>query len=100
MAPPTREEIDAELDEWLGAYDESARKRELEGFKREVQSILADELVAFRESLRQEIRTELRLNLKTIYKQTQCVLREAAESAAMQTKVFVERLMIPSVEEE
>jgi hypothetical protein len=92
MAPPTKEEIDAELDEWLGAYDSSARKRELESFKREVQSILAEELTAFRESLRQEIKTELRLNLNTLHKQTQAVLRSAAESAANATKRYVEQL--------
>ena len=103
---PTKDEIDAEIDGWLADSEESRRLRQ-KAMRREIDEALAHfraelktELEVFREALRQEIKTELRLNLKTIYKQTQCVLREAAESAALQTKTYVQMLCQNPVIEE
>ena len=103
------ETLDADrvIDSWIDA--EEARRitmrrdveEQMDVFKHELELVINVELDAFRNKLRQELRTELKLHLKSMHAQMVTVLAGAAESAARQTKFYVERLCTnPVIEEE
>jgi hypothetical protein len=103
------EKLDADrvIDSWIDA--EEARRitmrrdveEQMDVFKHELELVIKEELDAFRNKLRQELRTELKLHIKSMHAQMVTVLAGAAESAARQTKAFVERLCTnPMIEEE
>jgi hypothetical protein len=92
--------IDKELDEALLQYEVSARRRDLEGYRREVQDIVQGELEALRAGIRDVLKSELGVFQRTLKANAERVMKEAAVSAARSTKAFVQREMLHTVREE
>ena len=107
MTPPTREEIDAEIDGWLADSEESRRLRQ-QAMRREIDEALSHfraelktELESFKLQLREVLSAELKWTHRSFRQHTETTLRGACVAAATHAKLMIERLMeTPSIKEE